>query len=124
MEPALHQRLEECARQLRLKKYTLGLLAIEAAVEAIEKNNYKLVVPIQFDVAQVPTQVRPADPTETGGVRYPQHKTEVAFAEDVSAKARKAISSSKGISDRSRKKIEDALAQDLKNVPPKGQKAP
>lgn len=56
LEPELHKRLGECAERTRLKKYTLALLAIEAAVDAIEKNDYQLVVPIQFEVAQVPAE--------------------------------------------------------------------
>jgi predicted DNA-binding protein len=53
IEPELHTRLTECSERLRLKKYTLALMALEAAVEAIEKNDYRLVLPIQFEVAHV-----------------------------------------------------------------------
>lgn len=54
LQKGLHERLEKCAKETRLKKYALALLAIEAAVEAIEKNNYELVVPIKFEVSRVP----------------------------------------------------------------------
>jgi predicted DNA-binding protein len=56
IEPALYQRLEECASRTRIKKYTLAILAIEAAVEAIEKNDFRLVVPIQFELVRVPAE--------------------------------------------------------------------
>jgi hypothetical protein len=57
IEKALMARLEKAADELRLKKYTLALLAIEAAVEAIEANNYRLVLPIEFQVAHLPERV-------------------------------------------------------------------
>jgi predicted DNA-binding protein len=50
IEPELHERLEECSKRLRIKKYTLALLALEAAVEAVEKNDYRIALPIQFKV--------------------------------------------------------------------------
>jgi CRISPR/Cas system-associated endoribonuclease Cas2 len=56
IDPELHQRLEQCAERTHIKKYTLAILAVTAAVEAIEKNQYRLVVPIQFDVARVPME--------------------------------------------------------------------
>lgn len=71
IEPGLHKRLEECARRTRIKKYTLALMAIEAAVEAIEKNGYRLVVPIQFKVESAPT---PA--TDTKSAPYPPAATQ------------------------------------------------
>lgn len=49
----LYDRLEECARRLKVKKHALAQDAIEAAVEAIEKHG-GLVIPIKFDVSQVP----------------------------------------------------------------------
>lgn len=56
IEPALHERLTECSKRLGVKKYSLGILALEAAVNAIERNGYKLVVPIEFDVRHVPVE--------------------------------------------------------------------
>lgn len=56
LEPELHARLQKCAQETRLKKYALAIMAIQAAVEAVEKNGYRLVVPIEFEVTQVPTQ--------------------------------------------------------------------
>lgn len=57
-------------------------MAIEAAVEAIEQNDYRLVVPIQFEVSEIPAKAHPdesiktrlefndsAPPAATGGVR-------------------------------------------------------
>lgn len=54
LSPELHDRLEEAAERTKIKKYNLALLAIEAAVEAIERNNYRIVMPIEFDVTHVP----------------------------------------------------------------------
>lgn len=56
LDPELHERLEQCSRRVRLKKYQLAILAMEAAVEAIEANDFRLVVPIEFRVSQVPAR--------------------------------------------------------------------
>jgi len=63
LSPELNTRLEECAEKLRMKKHTLAQEAIEAAVDAIEANGYKLVVPIQFEITSVPvpSAERPVD---------------------------------------------------------------
>lgn len=53
LSPELAARLEKCAQNLKQKKHTLAQAAIEAAVEAIEQNDYQLVVPIRFDVTHV-----------------------------------------------------------------------
>lgn len=53
IETELHERLEECARRLKQKKYSLAIEAIRAAVEAIERNGYKLVIPIEFEATHV-----------------------------------------------------------------------
>lgn len=53
ISPELNARVEECAQALRLKKHTVAQAAVEAAVDAIEKNDYRLVFPIKFDVTQV-----------------------------------------------------------------------
>lgn len=74
LSPELTARLEECAGRLRLKKHSLAQAAIEAAIEAIEANGYRLVVPIEFKVGQVPA---PAP-----GAPYPQTRHEVALVED------------------------------------------
>ena len=47
-------RLEAAAESLKQKKHTVARLAIEAAVEAIEASGGSLVIPLKFDVAQVP----------------------------------------------------------------------
>jgi predicted DNA-binding protein len=72
----LDERLEECARRLKMRKHTLAASAIEAAAIAIEKNNYRLVVPIVFKVEQIPA------PTATESKSYPDHRPQVALAED------------------------------------------
>jgi hypothetical protein len=54
LEKELNQRLETCAERLRLKKYTLGIMAIQAAIEAIEKNDYRLTLPVTFRVEDIP----------------------------------------------------------------------
>lgn len=56
LETALQDRLDACSERTKLKKYSLVLMAIEAAVEAIEQNDYQLVVPIKFGVAKIPLQ--------------------------------------------------------------------
>ena len=48
LPPDLHQRLDECAARLKLKRHTLAQNAIEAAIEAIERNGYRLSLPLQF----------------------------------------------------------------------------
>ena len=50
----LHERLIEVAERIGIAKHRLAEMAIEAAVEAIEKNGYRLVVPIEFQVAHAP----------------------------------------------------------------------
>ena len=72
LEPEVHARLEECAKRTKLKKYALALMAIEAAVEAVERNNYKLVVPIEFEVTHEAVPKKP-----TRGL-YPPHKPQGA----------------------------------------------
>jgi hypothetical protein len=52
--PELEARLEECAKRLNIKKATLAQMAIQAAVEAIEKNGYRIVMPIQFETTHTP----------------------------------------------------------------------
>jgi predicted DNA-binding protein len=78
INPELHKRLEECARRTHIKKYTLAILAIEAAVEAIEKNGYRLVVPIEFEVSRVPTEK--SKPTESSNSTSVSHPTRLAGA--------------------------------------------
>src|ERR1041385_5767161 len=48
LPPELHQRLEECAARLKIKRHTLAQYALEAAIEAIERNGYRLSLPMQF----------------------------------------------------------------------------
>jgi predicted DNA-binding protein len=63
VEPELSQRLEEAAEKVGIKKSTLMIMALEATLEAIEKNDYRIVVPIEFKVTHVPV------PTEE---KYPE----------------------------------------------------
>jgi predicted DNA-binding protein len=78
----LERRLEECAARLQVRKHTLAQQAIEAAVQAIEQNDFRLVVPVayRFEVTHVPTarsypmpgahalelNEKPAPPPQTG----------------------------------------------------------
>jgi hypothetical protein len=48
-----HERLEECASRLKIKRHTLAQNAIEAAIEAIE-NGYRLSLPMRFHFAIEP----------------------------------------------------------------------
>ena len=69
----LHQRLEECAARLKIKRHTLAQSAIEAAIEAIEKNGYRLSLPMQF---------RFANESEAEKARYPQGQEEISRVEE------------------------------------------
>ncbi len=71
----LNDRVEKCAKELRQKKHTLAQAAVEAAVEAIEQNNYSLVFPIRFDVTRVPME-------RSGSTPYPSHRDQVMRVED------------------------------------------
>jgi len=52
----LSNRLDEAADRAKISKSALAQQAIEAAVEAIERNGYKLVIPIEFEVTHVPSE--------------------------------------------------------------------
>lgn len=79
----LDARLKECAARLRQKKHSLAQEAIEAAVEAIEKNGYRLVVPIEFEVVRVPIE-------KTGAkISYRSLPQEISTAEERAAPKRK-----------------------------------
>jgi hypothetical protein len=73
LAPELHQRLEECAARLKIKRHTLAQNAIEAAVDAIERNGYRLSLPMQF---RFPNESE----AETG--RYPQGQEEISRVEE------------------------------------------
>jgi len=73
LPPELHQRLEECASRLKIKRHTLAQNAIEAAIEAIEKNGYRLSLPMQF---------RCASEAESGIARYPAGQEESSRVEE------------------------------------------
>ncbi len=84
LEPEVHKRLKACAARTKIKKYTLAIMAIEAAVEAIERNDYSLVVPIEFEVVRVPSE---KDGAKTS---YPSHREQFARVEDKPAPKKKA----------------------------------
>jgi len=73
LPPELHQRLEECAARLKIKRHTLAQNAIEAAIEAIERNGYRLSLPMQFRF-----------PNEAGAelAAYPQGQEEISRVEE------------------------------------------
>ena len=73
LPPELHQRLEECAVRLKIKRHTLAQNAIEAAIEAIERNGYRLSLPMQFRFTN-----------ESAGemARYPQGQEEISRVEE------------------------------------------
>src|SRR5213596_1353852 len=73
LPPELHQRLEECAARLKIKRHTLAQNAIEAAIEAIEKNGYRLSLPMQFEFANQP---------ESAKARYPAGQEELSRVEE------------------------------------------
>lgn len=53
----MDKRFAKCAERTKQSKHALAIEAIEAAVEAIERNDYRLVVPIEFEVTHIPTPV-------------------------------------------------------------------
>src|SRR6266536_2381118 len=71
LPPELHQRLEECAARLKIKRHTLAQNAIEAAIEAIERNGYRLSLPLQFRF-----------PNESEAERYPQGQEVISRVEE------------------------------------------
>ena len=73
LSPQLHKRLEECAARLKIKRHTRAQNAIEAAVEAIEKNGYRLSLPMQFQFFQEP---------EPEGTQYPEAPSELSRVEE------------------------------------------
>ena len=73
LSPELHQRLEDCAARLKIKRHTLAQNAIEAAVEAIERNGYRLSLPMQFRFPNEP---------ESGIAGYPQAQEELSRVEE------------------------------------------
>ena len=73
LSPQLHQRLEECAARLKLKRHTLAQNAIEAAVEAIEKNGYRLSLPMRFRFLNEP---------EPETARYPEAEEQLSRVEE------------------------------------------
>lgn len=73
LSPDLHRRLEECAARLKIKRHTLAQSAIEAAVEAIECNGYRISLPLQF---RFPVE------SETASARYPQGREEISRVEE------------------------------------------
>lgn len=113
----LHHRLIETAKNLKISKHALAQLAVEAAVEAIEKNDNMLVLPIRFaadiklDVTHVPAQ----------RIRYPKGSIQPA---SLNEPGQKKPSSSKGISDKTRKELSEAAARAVPDAPPKKPKAP
>jgi len=73
LSPELHQRLQECAARLKIKRHTLAQNAIEAAIEAIEKNGYRLPLPMQFRFSNEPgSEV----------ARYPKGHEELSHVEE------------------------------------------
>src|SRR2546425_9430939 len=73
LAPELHQRLDECAARLKIKRHTLAQNAIEAAVEAIERNGYRLSLPMQF---------RFPHESEAEIARCPQGQEEISRVEE------------------------------------------
>lgn len=85
--PELERRLEDCAVRLKIKKHTLAQMAIEAAVEAIEKNGYRIVMPIQFDATHTAVKrSKEQAEFETG----PMHDDERSLMEDQPVKKKTA----------------------------------
>lgn len=56
LTPELQVRIASAAEQTGIAKNALARLAIEGAVEAIEDHGGKLVIPIKFEVKNVPVE--------------------------------------------------------------------
>jgi len=89
ISPELAERLAECAKRTKKKKHALAQEAIEAAVEAIEQNNYRLVFPIEFGPKYLPVErvlvERPAEPSKP----YEPSEHNFLLAEDSDPKPKK-----------------------------------
>jgi len=79
LDPKVEERLTEAAKRLKLKKYQLAIMAIEAAITAVERNDNRLVLPIEFDLEV--TRV-PAPRSGTPGEKYPRHHEEASLVEE------------------------------------------
>src|SRR5258706_1280361 len=73
LPPELHQRLDECAARLKIKRHTLAQNAIEAAIAAIERNGCRPTLPMQF---------RFPNESEAEMARYPQGQEEISRVEE------------------------------------------
>ena len=76
LEKETHQRLIEASERTGIRKNTLAQMAIEAAIEAIEQNDYHIVLPIRFDVKKI---AAPKGDTE---ITYPAGRSEAVIIED------------------------------------------
>lgn len=54
----MSRRLVKCADRLGQTKTALGQQAVIALVEAIERANYRMVVPLEISVAYLPVPIR------------------------------------------------------------------
>lgn len=54
----MSRRLVKCAERLGQTKTALGQQAVIALVEAIERANYRMVIPLEISVAYWPTATR------------------------------------------------------------------
>jgi hypothetical protein len=64
------RRLEETAKLVRLSKHGLAELAIRAAVEAIEANGGKIVLPLEFTTTHAAVVKPLAPPVKTEQTLY------------------------------------------------------
>jgi predicted DNA-binding protein len=63
LDPETDERLELAAERTKIKKHALAQMAVEAVIDAIEQNDFCLVVPIKFQVKKVPTNAPTVYPT-------------------------------------------------------------
>ena len=84
--PEVQQELERCADALGLTRNALAQMAIEAAVKAVKKQNYKLVLPIEFSTTHEAVSKRQAPTvTQTGPEIYHLSGSEPEGAHQASA---------------------------------------
>lgn len=70
----------EVADQIGLPKHRLAEISIEAAVDAIEKNGYRLVLPVEFTVTRVAVE------KTSSNSRYPSNPDEGLILNEQPAK--------------------------------------
>lgn len=81
LHPDVEERLTKCAEKVKMSKNALAQAAIEAAVEAIEANGGKIVLPLEFTTTHQAVEKHQAPTvTQTGPsiFTFPEDSMKVA----------------------------------------------